>query len=45
METEADILKYYKFAYKCSCGTIYGSDKKENKEPHKCPVCEDKNKR
>ena len=42
METDKDILKYYKFAYQCSCGTKYGSDKEE-KEPFVCPTCEDKN--
>ena len=45
METDEKILKYYKFAYTCSCGQKYGSDKKEEQGKHICPICEDKNKR
>lgn len=36
-----DLSKYYKFVYTCSCGTDYGSDKKE-KGKHICPKCEGK---
>jgi len=41
METDKEILKYYKFVYTCDCGQKYGSDKKE-KGPHLCPSCEEK---
>ena len=42
MTTAKEILKYHKFAYMCSCGQEYGSDKEEKGE-HICPICEDKN--
>ena len=41
METDEEILKYYKYAYTCSCGQKYGADKEE-KEPYLCPACEEK---
>ncbi len=41
MEIDKDILKYYKFAYTCSCGKMYGSDKEEKGKPI-CPICEEK---
>jgi len=36
METDKEILKYYKFVYTCDCGQKYG------KGPHICPSCEEK---
>ena len=41
MEENTNLNKYYKYVYPCSCGRIYGSDKKENEE-HVCPICEGK---
>ncbi len=41
METDEDILKYYKFAYTCDCGNVYGNDRKEKGKPI-CPICEEK---
>ena len=41
METDKEILQYYKYSYTCNCGQKYGSDKEES-PPHKCPHCENK---
>lgn len=41
MEEDKEILRYFKFAYTCSCGRKYGTDKKEQGK-HICPICEDK---